>query len=91
MKKQTIELLRKYAAKYETADFFSRDPSLFMRRLGSRESAANREATAFLSSCLSFGSIDQFPPPNTSLPSVTVSLTKPWRGVSPLSYCWNGW
>ena len=40
---------------------------------------------------LVIGSIDQSPPPKTSLPSATVSLVKPWRGVSPLSYCWNGW
>ena len=80
MKKQTIELLRKYAAKYETADFFSRDPSLFMRRLGSRESAANREATAFLSSCLSFGSIDQFLPKIQSLIDLARGNVHAWIG-----------
>ena len=80
MKKQTIELLRKYAAKYETADFFSRDPSLFMRRLGKRESAANREATAFLASCLSFGSIDQFLPKIQSLTDLAHGNVHAWIG-----------
>jgi uncharacterized protein (TIGR02757 family) len=52
-------LLRHLAAKYETTDFLNGDPSWFMHRV---EGAANREATAFVASCLSFGSRKQFLP-----------------------------
>ncbi len=55
--------LREYAAAYETAEFFQRDPSRFMREArDSGGSPASCEATAFVASCLSFGSIDQFLP-----------------------------
>lgn len=57
------ERLREYAAAYETAEFFQRDPSCFMREAkAAGADAANCEATAFVASCLSFGSIDQFLP-----------------------------
>ena len=52
-------MLEKYAARYETADFLRDDPSQFMHAV---KGAANREATAFLASCLSFGSRKQFLP-----------------------------
>lgn len=52
-------LLVEYAERYETADFLNGDPSWFMHQV---EGAANREATAFVASCLSFGSRAQFMP-----------------------------
>ena len=52
-------LLRRLAAKYETADFLNGDPSWFMHQV---EGSANREATAFAAACLSFGSRRQFLP-----------------------------
>ena len=55
----TRELLRRYAATYETADFLEGDPSWFMHQV---EGDANREAVAFVASCLSFGSRKQFMP-----------------------------
>ena len=62
----TRALLRRYAARYENAGFMMepgdaapRDPSWFMHQV---EGDANREATAFLASCLSFGSRSQFIP-----------------------------
>ncbi len=55
----TKRLLRRLAAKYETADFLNGDPSWFMHQV---EGDANREATAFVASCLSFGSRRQFLP-----------------------------
>jgi uncharacterized protein (TIGR02757 family) len=62
MKKETAELLRRYAAEYETADFVSRDPSRFMHRSDCKGGDAGREAAAFVASTLSFGSISQFVP-----------------------------
>ena len=53
----TIRLLAEYAQKYETADFLRGDPSWFMHQV---EGDDNREATAFVASCLSFGSRSQF-------------------------------
>lgn len=52
-------LLRRYADRYETTDFLDGDPSCFMHQV---EGASNREATAFVASCLSFGSRKQFLP-----------------------------
>ena len=52
-------LLRRLAAKYETTDFLNGDPSCFMHEVAG---VANREATAFVASCLSFGSRKQFLP-----------------------------
>ncbi len=52
-------MLEKYAARYETTEFLNDDPSQFMHAVDGRE---NREATAFLASCLSFGSRKQFIP-----------------------------
>ena len=52
-------MLRLYAARYETAEFLDGDPSWFMHQV---DGDANREATAFLASCLSFGSRSLFMP-----------------------------
>ena len=51
--------LRRYAAEYETEAFLQGDPSWFMHQV---EGAANQEATAFVASCLSYGSRRQFMP-----------------------------
>lgn len=51
--------LKQYAAMYETEAFLQGDPSWFMHQV---EGAANQEATAFLASCLSYGSRKQFMP-----------------------------
>ena len=60
MKTDDIEtLLREYADRYETADFLPADPSWFMHQV---TGAANREVTAFIASCLSYGSRRQFMP-----------------------------
>lgn len=57
MEKETRELLVRYAEQYETADFLDGDPSWFMHQVsGSR----NQEAMAFVASCLSYGSRQQF-------------------------------
>ena len=53
----TRRMLRRYAAKYETAAFLEGDPSQFMHQV---EGDANREATAFVASCLSFGKRELF-------------------------------
>ena len=53
------KMLVEYAALYETAGFLEGDPSQFMHRV---DGDANREATAFLASCLSFGGRSQFLP-----------------------------
>lgn len=52
-------LLRTYAAQYETADFLPSDPSWFMHQV---EGTENKETTAFIASCLSYGSRKQFMP-----------------------------
>ncbi len=57
--KQLISLIRSLAAKYETADFLPSDPSSFMHKVSGE---ANQESTAFLASCLSYGSRKQFFP-----------------------------
>ena len=51
--------LRKYAEQYETKDFLPADPSRFMHQVVGRE---NQETTAFIASCLSYGSRKQFMP-----------------------------
>lgn len=51
--------IRHLADKYETADFLPADPSSFMHKV---TGSANQEATAFLASCLSYGSRKQFFP-----------------------------
>jgi len=51
--------LERYAAEYETEAFLEGDPSWFMHQV---EGAANQEATAFVASCLSYGSRRQFMP-----------------------------
>lgn len=57
-------LLKTYAEKYETSDFLPSDPSWFMHQV---EGTENREVTAFLASCLSYGSRKQFMPKIQSL------------------------
>ncbi len=59
MKDEVRRLLAEYAARYETAGFLDGDPSWFMHQV---EGDANREATAFVAACLSFGSRAQFMP-----------------------------
>ena len=59
MEQQLKEKIRLLAAKYETADFLPADPSSFMHRV---TGDANREAMAFIASCLSYGSRKQFFP-----------------------------
>ena len=58
MTRQTKEMLRRYADKYERT-FPSPDPSEVMLAAKGDD---NREATAFVASCLSFGAITQFKP-----------------------------
>ena len=56
---RTRQMLRRYAARYETAAFLDGDPSWFMHQV---EGDANREAVAFVASCLSFGNRRLFMP-----------------------------
>ena len=56
---KTRQMLVRYAAQYETAEFLEGDPSWFMHQV---EGTANREVTAFIASCLSFGNRKQFMP-----------------------------
>ena len=60
----TARQLRRYAATYEAPEFFAndRDPSTFIHGKGCSGGDASREATAFVASTLSFGSIKQFVP-----------------------------
>ena len=58
MTRQTRDLLRRYADRYERT-FPSPDPSEVMLDAKGDD---NREATAFVASCLSFGAIAQFKP-----------------------------
>jgi len=51
--------LAAYAARYETEAFLKDDPSVFMHKV---EGVPNRETTAFIASCLSYGSRRQFFP-----------------------------
>ena len=57
--KSTQQLLRQYAAEYETVAFLEGDPSWFMHQVTGAE---NQEAMAFVASCLSYGSRKQFMP-----------------------------
>ncbi len=59
MDKKTTDTIISLAARYETADFLTSDPSRFMHMV---EGDLNREATAFVASCLSYGSRKQFFP-----------------------------
>ncbi|HEY9543068.1 TIGR02757 family protein [Prevotella sp.] len=59
MKKETQTLLREYAKTYETAQFLKGDPSWFMHQVTGQ---ANRETTAFIASCLSYGNRKLFMP-----------------------------
>lgn len=55
----TANLLRSYAARYETASFIEGDPSWFMHQVSG---VHNREMMAFLAMALSYGSRAQFLP-----------------------------
>ncbi len=57
--KETRRILAGLAERYETPRFIDGDPSWFMHQV---EGDANREATAFVASALSFGSRAQFMP-----------------------------
>ena len=57
MSPETRRLLVRLADRYETSAFLEGDPSVFMHRV---KGDANREATAFVASALSFGSRPQF-------------------------------
>lgn len=59
MDNKTKTLLRQLAERYETADFLNDDPSRFMHSVSGEQ---NRVATAFIASCLSYGSRSQFMP-----------------------------
>lgn len=51
--------IRQLAERYETEEFLKDDPSRFMHEVAGER---NREATAFIASCLSYGSRRQFFP-----------------------------
>ena len=59
MSKSTEQHLRRYAEKYETADFLKEDPSRFMHLV---KGIKNQEAMAFIASSLSYGKREQFNP-----------------------------
>lgn len=59
MDKKIKDIITELANRYETADFLLSDPSRFMHEV---QGDANREATAFVASCLSYGSRKQFFP-----------------------------
>ena len=59
MNSDVANMLRACADRYETAAFLDGDPSQFMHKVVGK---ANMEATAFVASCLSFGSRSQFLP-----------------------------
>lgn len=52
-------ILKEYAQRFETPNFLHDDPSRFMHQV---EGDQNREVTAFIASCLSYGSRKQFMP-----------------------------
>lgn len=52
-------ILEKYAIQYETSEFLNDDPSRFMHLVNGDY---NKEITAFVASCLSYGSRKQFLP-----------------------------
>lgn len=59
IEEETRKRIMYLAEKYETKDFLPADPSSFMHKV---EGKANREAMAFIASCLSYGSRKQFFP-----------------------------
>lgn len=59
MEQSTILLLKDYAQQFETSSFLDDDPSLFMHQV---QGTKNQEVTAFVASCLSYGSRQQFLP-----------------------------
>jgi uncharacterized protein (TIGR02757 family) len=59
LSKSIKEQLRLLADRYETADFLKGDPSQLMHEV---EGERNQETTAFIASCLSYGSRKQFLP-----------------------------
>lgn len=54
-----MDILREYAAKYETAAFLPADPSWFMHQVKGKR---NQETLAFIAAALSYGSRKQFFP-----------------------------
>lgn len=54
---RTAKMLRHYAQKYETKEFLDGDPSWFMHQVDGK---LNKEAMAFVASCISYGSRKQF-------------------------------
>ena len=69
--------LRRYADLYETPEFLEGDPSWFMHQV---HGAGNREATAFLASCLSFGSRSQFMPKIQGIVDLAGGDVESWVG-----------
>lgn len=59
MDNEIKSILETYAQRYETSYFLHDDPSCFMHQV---EGDANKEVTAFVASCLSYGSRKQFMP-----------------------------
>jgi len=57
MEQNIREVLISHANRYETKDFLDGDPSWFMHQVNGAE---NQEAMAFIASCLSYGSRQQF-------------------------------
>ena len=68
-------LLKEYAEKYETAEFINGDPSWFMHQV---EGDKNKEAIAFIASCLSYGSRKQFLPKIESILNLTNGFVDEW-------------
>ena len=73
----TGAMLAALAGKYETPSFLDGDPSRFMHQV---EGDANREATAFLASSLSFGSRSQFLPKIAQLVEAAGGDVAGWIG-----------
>ena len=53
----TEQRLKQYAERYENITYFQKDPSRYMRHV---KGVRNQEAMAFIASCLSYGSREQF-------------------------------
>lgn len=85
----TRALLIELAQRYETAQFINGDPSWFMHQVSGN---LNREAMAFIASCLSYGSRKQFMPKvewllNRSAGDVDAWVrTGAWRSSVPQDY-----
>jgi len=76
MQNDNIEcLLRQYAQRYETKDFLPEDPSWFMHQI---EGDDNKEALAFVASCLSYGNRKQFMPKIQSIADMAEGNVYRW-------------